>query len=45
MAEQAIKVATRRKLRNDGKVKENFKAKMGFGMPNASENEELYRIS
>jgi hypothetical protein len=42
MVEQATKVATGRNLRNEGKVKENFKAKMGFGRPNRSENEELY---
>jgi hypothetical protein len=41
MVEQAIKVAAVRNLRNEGKVKENFKAKMGFGRPNGSENEEL----
>jgi len=42
MVEQAIIVATGRNLRNDGKIKENFKAKMGFGRPNGSENDELY---
>jgi len=42
MVEQAIKVATGRNLRNEGKVKEIFKTKMGFGRPNGSENEELY---
>jgi len=41
MVEHAIKVATGRNLRNKEKVKENFKAKMGFGRPNGSENKKM----
>jgi len=44
MVEQAIKVATGRNLRNEGTIKENFKAKMGFGKPNSGESEGLYKI-